>query len=163
MSVKIKNRHRLKNKEIHDIVHSLKIKFNFDFLSKNSSVEKGNLEGFNVILVDGDIDFIIINNTIFFTLKGLDKYKPKQYFVIVDMGAVGFVTKGADVMTPGIIDADEQIQKSDIVWICDERHHKPLAIGIALIRGDEMKGKHTGKAIKNIHYVGDKLWRLYST
>ena len=76
------------------------------------------------------------------------------------MGAVGFVTKGADIMAPGIIDADVNIQENDHVWICDEKHRKPLAVGIALMTGEEMKSKNTGKAIKNIHYVGDKLWNL---
>jgi PUA domain protein len=163
MVVKIKNRHRLKGKEIQNITQSMKKRFNYEYINKKSSVETGVLDGFLVLLVDGEVDFIMINDIIFFSLKGLDKYKPNKYYVIVDMGAVGFVTKGADIMIPGIVDADEQIQKSDLVWICDERHRKPLAIGIALINGEEMGGKQPGKAIKNIHYVGDKLWKLYNS
>jgi predicted ribosome-associated RNA-binding protein Tma20 len=31
---------------------------------------------------------------------------------------------------------------------------------MALITGEEMKGKKIGKAIKNIHFVGDRLWNL---
>ena len=160
MSAKIKNRHRLKNKEIKQLIQTLKNRFSSDFFDSSSSVEMGNLEEFNVILVDNDIAFMIIEDDIVFTLRGLYKYQPKEYFVIVDMGAVGFVTKGADVMAPGIVDADECIQEHDYVWVCDEKHKKPLAVGIALITGEEMKGKKTGKAIKNIHFVGDRLWNL---
>ena len=160
MSVNIKNRHRPKKKKIKEILDDLKTKFSSDFFDINSTVEIGDLEEFRVILVDNQIDFMINENRLFFTLHGLYKYKPKENFVVVDMGAVGFVTKGADIMTPGIVDADINIQKSDYVWICDEKHHKPLATGIALITGEEMKSKKTGKAIKNIHYVGDKLWNL---
>jgi PUA domain protein len=160
MPVKIKNRHRLKNKEIKDILTQIKTKFQGDFFDINSAVEIGDLEGFRVILVDGEVDFIMVENSVIFTLRGLYKYKPREYFVVVDMGAVGFVTKGADVMTPGIVDADVNIQKDDYVWICDETHRKPLAVGIALMTGEEMKNKSAGKAIKNIHHVGDKLWNL---
>ena len=104
--------------------------------------------------------FMVLEDDIVFTLRGLYKFQPKEYFVIVDMGAVGFVTKCADVMTPGIVDADECIQEHDYVWVCDEKHKKPLAVGMALITGEEMKGKKTCKAIKNIHFVGDRLWNL---
>ena len=160
MSAKIKNRHRLKSKELKEITRTLKNKFSSDFFDSSSSVEIGDLEGFKVILVDNEIDFMIHEDNIVFTVRGLSKYTPKEYFVVVDMGAVGFVTKGADVMVPGIVDADERIQKSDYVWICDETHRKPLAVGMAFMTGEEMKSKKTGKAIKNIHYVGDKLWNL---
>ena len=160
MSVKIKNRHRLKNKEIKNILAQIKTKFQGDFFTIDSAVEIGDLEEFRVVLVDDEIDFFFVENSVFFTLRGLYKYKPRENFVVVDMGAIGFVAKGADVMTPGIVDADIGIQKDDLVWICDETYHKPLAVGIALINGEQMKNKGAGKAIKNIHYVGDKLWNL---
>lgn len=160
MPVKIKNRHRLKSRELKDLLQMLKNKFSMDFFDTNSSVETGDLQDFRVIIVDDDIDFMIIGDDTVLTLRGLLKYKPKEYFVVVDMGAVGFVVKGADIMTPGIVDADERIEKNDYVWVCDENHRKPLSVGIALISGEEMKSKKTGKAIKNIHYIGDKLWKF---
>ena len=158
MSVKLKNRHRLKNKDIKFFNNELSIKFGRNFLDSKLSIEIGNIEQFEVIIVENEIDFILFEGKIFFTLNGLYKYKPKEYFTVVDMGAVGFVTKGADIMAPGIIDADLNINKNDFVWICDETHHKPLAIGEALITGEEMIKNDKGKAIKNIHYVGDTLW-----
>jgi len=160
MSAKIKKRHRLKSKEINEIIRTLKKKFSSDFFDNSSSVEIGDLEEYKVILVDNEIDFIMYEENLVLTLRGLYKYKPKEYFVVVDMGAVGFVTKGADIMAPGIVDADERILEHDYVWICDETHHKPLALGIALMTGEDMKNKKDGKAIKNIHFVGDKLWNL---
>ena len=160
MSAKIKNRHRLKSREIKELIRTLKNKYSSDFFDGSSSVETGNLEDYKVIIVDNDVDFMVIKDDIVFTLRGLYKYQPKEYFVVVDMGAVGFVTKGADVMTPGIVDADECIQEHDYVWVCDEKHRKPLSVGTALMTGEEMKSKKTGKAIKNIHFVGDRLWDL---
>ena len=69
-------------------------------------------------------------------------------------------TNGADVMSPGIVEADETIEKDDIVLIVDETHNKPLAIGISLITGPEMVENDEGKAIKSIHHVGDEIWNL---
>ena len=62
-------------------------------------------------------------------------------------------------MCPGIIDADLEIQKGDLVIVVDEVHGKPLAIGRALISGDDMMSDK-GKAIKSMHYVGDRIWRM---
>ena len=79
------------------------------------------------------------------------------------MGAVKFVTNGADIMAPGIVDADDTIAVDDSVWICDETHKKPLAVGIALKSGIEMVQQEKGKAVKMIHHVGDELWNLMKT
>jgi len=74
-------------------------------------------------------------------------------------GAVPFVVKGADIMGPGIVDADKEINPGDFVWVRDVKNLRALAIGEALISGMEMLQKKPGKAIKSIHYVGDKLWK----
>jgi len=158
--VKIKNRHRLKKKEIKKILNELRNTFNCKFFDDKSSVEKGKFDETEMIFVNQEPCFIIYENQIFFTLHGINKYKPEENYVIVDMGAVKFVTNGADVMTPGIVDVDSNIKKKDQVWICDERNHKPLGVGIALITGDQMIKKEKGKAIKVIHYVGDKIWNF---
>jgi PUA-domain protein len=160
MAVKIKNRHRLKEREVKDLSSDLKTRFQGDFFDVKAAIDTGTLEEFTVLLVNDSIDFLIHENKVVFTLEGISKYKPKKNFVVVDMGAVGFIIKGADVMAPGITDVDETIQKDDLVWVCDEKHHKPLAIGTALMTGEEMKTKKPGKAVKTIHYVGDRLWAL---
>ena len=64
------------------------------------------------------------------------------------MGAIRFVSNGADIMSPGIVAADENINPGDIVLIIDETHGKPLAIGISLITGEEMVENDSGKAIE---------------
>lgn len=158
MSVKIKNRHRLKARDIRRYQNDLKNIFNDVFFDERSSIEIGDLDGTNIIFVDGEPCFMSHENKIIFTLHGLDRYKPKKNFVVVDMGAVKFVTNGADVMVPGIVNADRDIAEGDQVWICDENHHKPLAIGIALISGEDMITQSEGRAIKTIHYIGDEMW-----
>jgi PUA domain protein len=160
MVVKIKNRHRLKEKEVKDLITTLRTRFQGDFFDVKSTVDIGTVEEFTVLLIDDSIDFVMHHNNIVFTLHGVNKYQLKNRFVVVDMGAVVFITKGADVMAPGIRDADPGIQKDEYVWICDEKYRKPLAVGIALMTGEEMKTSKTGKAIKTLYYVGDRLWML---
>ncbi|NTV22776.1 MAG: DUF1947 domain-containing protein [Nanoarchaeota archaeon] len=78
--------------------------------------------------------------------------------VEVDMGAIRFVTSGADVMRPGIVKIDEGISNGEPIAVVDMTHKKPLAIGIALFSSEEMQGMSTGKVIHNLHYIGDRIW-----
>lgn len=158
MDFKIKNRHRLKNKEVREIVEKLKSEFDSSFFSVDSVVETGFYENNQFLFIDGKAYFMFYKNKIVFTLSGLNKYKPQNKQVVVDMGAVKFVANGADVMGPGIVDADKDIKSDDIVWICDEKNKKPFAIGLALIAGEDMLKKEKGKAVAVFHYVGDSIW-----
>ena len=83
-----------------------------------------------------------------------------EKYATVDMGAINFVIKGADIMSPGIVDADKTIEPGETIIVIEEGHKKPLAIGISLISGEEMIENDKGKAIKNLHYVGDPIWEL---
>ena len=65
-------------------------------------------------------------------------------------------------MCPGITYADTDIKEGDLVVITDEMHDKAIAIGKAMIPGEKMVAKE-GKAIKCIHYAGDKLWDFINT
>ncbi len=80
--------------------------------------------------------------------------------VAVDMGAVKYVTNGADIMRPGIIRINTGIVRGDIVAIVDERNAKPLAVGEALFAAEEMSNMTSGKVIRNLHYVGDDIWKI---
>ena len=76
------------------------------------------------------------------------------------MGAVAYVYNGADVMAPGIVDADAGIRTGDFVWVRDEKNGRPLAVGRALMDGTTMVTERRGKAVESIHHVGDDLWRV---
>ncbi len=160
MALRIKNRHRLKEKEARELIAKLKTKTGIDSFDPSKAVDVGTLEDIQVVLVDDNVDFFYHKDQLVPTVEGINRCQPQTHRVVVDMGAISFVTKGADVMTPGIVDADPGIQKDDIVWVCDEKYHKVLAVGIALVTGEEMRLKHPGKAVKTLHYVGDRLWVL---
>ncbi len=78
--------------------------------------------------------------------------------VVVDMGAIPFVCKGADVMAPGITEIKTPFQDGTIVVIRDVRHGKALSIGRALRSSASIMTEKKGKVIQNLHYVGDKIW-----
>ncbi|MGZ4869923.1 MAG: RNA-binding protein [Halobacteriota archaeon] len=111
-----------------------------------------------LILLNGVPVALCIGKTPFFTVRGAIELNPQRHLVTVDMGAVQFIRNGADVMSPGIVDADESITPGDFVVIIDERHKKPLGIGTALITGTEMVHETKGKAVRIVHHVGDKIW-----
>jgi PUA-domain protein len=114
----------------------------------------------DIILINGKPLIMMVDHIPFLTLKGALEVEIKSRYVVVDMGAVEFMTKGADVMSPGITEADPQIREGDLVIVVDETHRKPLAIGRSLISGLEMVQNTEGKAIKTLHHIGDEIWNL---
>jgi len=158
MCAKIKNRHRLKNKEIRGLKEEILENFDCVLNIEHSVVETGIIADNKIVFVNHEPCFIFKNSELVFTIFGLNRFRPKNKYVVVDMGAVKFVTNGADIMSPGVVDADENISKGDQVWVCDLRNKKPLAVGFALIDGDSMKNNKKGKAIDTFLYVGDSLW-----
>ena len=156
--MKIRKRYHLQKKKFKKVKEQLG-----DYSSliqPKSKVEILETDLYDIILIDGKPLIMMIDDTAFLTLKGALEHEITSKYVVVDMGAVKFVAKGADIMSPGITDADSDIHEGEFVIIVDETHRKPLAIGKALICGEEMIENESGKAIKTIHYIGDKLWNL---
>jgi len=80
--------------------------------------------------------------------------------IVVDKGAIRFVTNAADVMRPGITYIDPSIKKGDIVVIVDENHDRALAIGKAMLNADKMQETKAGKVVKNLHTIQDNVWEF---
>ena len=157
--IMIRRRKRLRSKETKAYSEELEKKLGVSVFAQDDPVDMAESTDFNVLFVNGDILGMVYNEKTFLTVRGLLKYRPQRCFVTVDMGAVPYVTNGADIMGPGIVDADEDVKEGDIVWIRDVNNLVPLAVGVALFSGTELKKKAKGKAIKNLHNVGDKLWK----
>lgn len=158
--VKVKNKHLLKQKKAKELINRLEQQFNESLDISVNEIFTGVIEDTVFYFVDQVPIALDINDHAMMTLRGLLKFHPKNRFVTVDMGAVRFVTNGADVMSPGIVDADTDIDVDMPVWIRDEQHHKPLAIGVALMSGEEMIRSKKGKAVKMIHFIGDTIWKM---
>ncbi|MDX1441786.1 MAG: PUA domain-containing protein [Nitrosopumilaceae archaeon] len=80
-------------------------------------------------------------------------------YVMVDMGAVKFMCKGANVMRPGIKKFSE-FKKDSIVCVIEESHHKFLAVGKTLVSSQDLEEMEKGEVLKNLHYVSDKFWEI---
>jgi PUA domain protein len=160
--LRIKARHHLREDAAKYILEYMKANFGdsveADFAGKKLEIAESD-EDQDFVLVNGEPLLFAVGDTYFPTIRGALKLHSKKKRVIVDMGAVRFVAKGADIMSPGIVNVDTDIRRDDLVIICDEVHGKALAIGRALVNADAMMGNR-GKAIKSIHYIGDRIWKM---
>ena len=114
-------------------------------------------EGMTVYLLDGEALLARRDGILFPTLihPGLDRLPS----VVVDMGAIPYVCNGADVMAPGIVEVRDFFSEGGLVVIRDVTHGKALSVGLTLASSEEMRKMKKGKAIRNLHHVGDKLWQ----
>lgn len=82
--------------------------------------------------------------------------------VVVDMGAVKPLLRGADVMAPGIKSVKGSFSPGDPVVVIEEKYGKPFVVGEALVQSIDLVEKKItrGKVIENIHRIGDKLWEF---
>jgi len=145
---------QLNNKESKEIIAVFK-EFDID-IGNYSKFEIVNTDKNQIIRADKEIIGFYFNNKIYPSLKlNLDKSNIKNIYL--DLGAIPFITKGADLMAPGIKDL-EQFNKDSLVVLRDAVHKKALALGIAEFSSEDIKTMEKGKAIKTIHYIGDKIW-----
>lgn len=79
--------------------------------------------------------------------------------VVVDMGAVPHICNGADVMAPGVRRIEGTFKEGSVVSVVDERHRKFLAVGVAEMQSEAIERLKKGKCVRNVHYVGDRVWR----
>ena len=82
--------------------------------------------------------------------------------VTVDMGAVKFMCKGANLMRPGIKKFTE-FEEGKIVCIVEESQHKFLAVGKATVSSSELDKMEKGEIVKNMHYISDMFWEMGKT
>ena len=143
----------LRKSEIKEYNKQLSESYGKEFLNKKDIVEKKG----NIIYLKNKPAFFLKDNIIIPTLHLIlqDNFLKT---ITVDMGAIKFVCNGADVMRPGITNIDENIHENEIITIIEETHKKPLAIGKALLNTEEMQNTNEGKAIENLHHIGDEIW-----
>ncbi len=141
------------NKELEVLGYSVEV-------SKKDLVELLDEENFKLILVNKQPWFFYYGEKLVPTLKLLQSKPDLLKKIVVDMGAIKFMVSGADVMRPGIKEIQENLEKDDFVVIVDQNNQKPLAVGVAQLSATEMQAATSGKVIKNIHFVGDEIWKF---
>ncbi len=150
-------RQRIRKKETKRILNELREKIGIELKGELERVE---IDNRTVLLLNNEPLILEYNNRFYLTVYGVMKLKPERGRVVVDEGALNFIINGADVMKPGIVEADESIAEGDFCYVVVEKKFTPLAVGIALVNGKEMRGER-GRAVKNIHHINDKIWKFF--
>ncbi len=158
--LKVRSRVQIRKSEKARLIKDLKALFG-DVVDSfaEKKFETATADEVPIVIIEGKVLLFHVGDAYFPTVRGVLELGLQRNIVVVDAGAIRFVINGADVMCPGIVAADSAIKAGDPVIIVEENHNKPLAIGTALMDGDGMKAS-SGKAIRSVHYVGDKLWNL---
>lgn len=158
-------RYTLKTKEAKQILteasKNLKLDFEALFGSK-----------MNVEVVESDVGTVYLMGGKPLLHRADDRILPTLHFsefatrapkIVVDMGAVPYVCKGADVMAPGIVRVEGEFNKGDLVLVVDMKHGKALALGETLMDAEIARQTKKGPVIKTVHYVSDKIWNYTKT
>jgi len=153
-------RYPLKTKEAKQVVEEAhaNLKINFEQLYGAKAI---------IEVVESDVGavYLIAGKPVLF--RGTDKVLPTLLFteftvqapkIIVDMGAVPYVCKGATVMAPGIVRVENDFSAGDLVLVADMKHNKALAVGESLMDSTTARTTKKGPVVKTLHYVSDKIW-----
>ncbi len=144
---------QLNNKESKEIL--------LKFLDYNANIKETRFE-----ILDAKIRLLLCNkkaigfyykDKLYPSLKTILDYNIKLPQIYLDLGAIPFITKGADLMRPGVKDLDN-FEKDTLIILKDATHKKELALGIAEYSSNEIKTMDKGKVVKTIHYIGDLIW-----
>ena len=156
----VKSRHHLRSDEIDELAASLADRLGIDLDGDDyERVEFTDVDR-EVVLVDGEPLVASFDGNLFLTVRGANEYPPQNHVVTVDSGAISFVSDGANVMRPGIVEATDDIEPGDLVVVVEETHEKALAVGRAETPGDDMVGD-SGKVVESLHHVGDDLYEFH--
>jgi len=155
-------RHFLKNKEATTFLEKASEKLKVDLeqiFRAKVNVELVETEFAEIFLINGKPILVKAEENVFPTLvfKEFFILAPK---VVVDMGAVPHVCSGANIMAPGIVRFEGEFGKGDLVFVVDERHGKPIAVGEIIYDLETAKKVSQGIVVRNIHFVGDRIWNF---
>jgi PUA-domain protein len=157
-----RKRHFLRTKESKELLDKASERLNLNLrqiFKDKAKIEAVETDLAEILLINGNPALVKTDDNIYPALvpnKLLD-VMPK---VVVDMGAVPYVCKGANIMAPGIRSFQGQFKKNDLVLVLDEKHGKPLAVGEVAYDSEQAKNVKQGIVVKNLHYVGDNIWDL---
>jgi len=157
-----KKRHSIRRSQVQDLYDRLALQI-------GQSASLFHAELIEILETNADMVIYLVNKKpflmetgdwVFPTLKGALQFPFPGRRVTVDAGAIPYVVNGADIMRPGIVAVSGDVKADAPVQIVDERHGKPLAIGIALFDAESILNSASGKMCRHFHHVGDELWNL---
>ena len=125
-------------------------------LPKQKNIKTHDVNEKGVIITGNEITEVKIGDDILPFLDDIPILEKFPY-VTVDMGAVKYVCKGANVMRPGVTKFSN-FESGEIVCVIEESQNKFLAVGKATISSKEAEVANKGEVIKNMHYISDDFW-----
>jgi PUA domain protein len=158
-------RYPLKAKEAKQIVEeaSKKLRLNMEALfGSKANVEVVESDVGEIYLIEGKPVLFKSGERVLPTLL-FTEFTTKAPKIVVDMGAVPYVCKGATVMAPGIVRYEGDFGSGDFVVVVDVKFGKALALGESLVDSATAKNTKKGPIVKTLHYVGDKVWDYIKT
>src|SRR3990170_2431257 len=153
-------RYPLKAKEAKQIVEQATKKLRLDLeelygLKPNVEVVESDVG--EIYLIEGKPILFKSGDTVLPTLL-FTEFTAKAPKIVVDMGAIPYVCKGATVMAPGVVRIEGEFGKGDLVLVVDMKHGKALALGESLMDAETARNTKKGPVVKTLHYVSDKIW-----
>lgn len=158
-------RYPLKSKEAKKIVEetSKTLKLDLEALyGLKPNVEVVESDVGEIYLIEGKPILYKAGNRVLPTLL-FTEFTTKAPRIVVDMGAIPYVCKGATVMAPGIVRIEGKFCKGDLVLVVDMKHGKALALGESLFDTETARNTKKGPVAKTLHYVSDKIWDYIKT
>ncbi len=155
-----RKRHRLKGKQVKALGARMGEVVGVDMLSDQPAVDRARGLDMDFLIIDGRVAFLVVDEVAFPTLRTILERGLDVKWAEVDEGAIRFLANGADVMAPGVTGADPSMSDGDWVYVRDGRHRRPLVVGRALMSGPDMVVADNGKAVRTLHYVGDRIWEF---
>jgi PUA-domain protein len=158
-------RYPLKAKEAKQIVEEASKKLRLDMevlFGAKANVEVVESDVGEIYLIEGKPVLYKAGDKVLPTLL-FSEFTAKAPKIVVDMGAIPYVCKGATVMAPGIVRIEGEFGKGDLVLIVDMKHGKALALGESLLDAETAKNTKKGPVVKTMHYVSDKIWDYIKT
>lgn len=160
----VKRRFFLKEKDAKNLLREISEIFGTGLFGVGAKpkIEVAEISSGEIFIINDKPALIRCNGVLMPTLtfQGLISILPK---VIVDMGAIPHVCNGADIMAPGIVRVEGEFKEGSLTVVLDEKHGKAIAVAKALVGSEEIKSLKHGKALKNLHYVGDAFWEAINT
>ncbi len=160
-----RRRYPLKAKEAKLIIEdsSKKLKFDLEALyGAKANVEVVESDVGEIYIIEGKPILFKLGEMVLPTLL-FSEFAAKAPKIVVDMGAIPYVCKGATVMAPGIVRVEGEFGKGDLVLIVDMKHGKSLALGESLLDAETARQTKKGPVVKTLHYVSDKIWDYIKT
>lgn len=147
----------LSDRRIDEIRGLLRSSYGVDPLPEDALIRRVEY-GDGVLTVDGEPAYFYDDDDVIPLLSTLLTDTVFLPVVTIDMGAVPPISSGADLMCPGVVDADEDVRTGDIVAAVDEDNEKPIAVARTTVSGEDLVEKMNDVGAVSLHHVGDELW-----